>query len=75
MSLSEALPGHLAMKEMTGYEVRKKDEDTLPERIVDRTAGGEESIPQRGTNGCKGSQLSHRGPDMGIKGQLQEILL
>jgi len=31
-----------------------------------QSAGGK-SIPQRGTNGCKGSQSSHRGSDMGNK--------
>ena len=34
--------------------------------MVEQTAG--ESIPQRGTYGCKGSQVSHRGPDAGNKG-------
>jgi len=43
-----------------------KEEDRFPDRMVDRTAG-ESLFHKAGTNGCKGSRLSHRGPDAGNK--------
>lgn len=37
MSVSDALPGRLTLREMRGIEVRER-QDILPERTVDRAA-------------------------------------
>jgi len=68
MSLSEALPVCLTLTEKTGFEVRER-QTTWENGEADYK---EKSVLQRGTTGCKGSQLSHRGPDTGNK-EVQSI--
>jgi len=40
MSLTEALPVCLTLRQKTRIEVQEKDEDRLPERMMEPTAGG-----------------------------------
>jgi len=61
MSLSEAPPVRLTPIEK-GQDLRwDKDEDRLPDWMVEWTVGGQ-SIPRKRdwSYGCKGSRLSHR---------------
>jgi len=66
MIISEALPVSLAMREIySDFEVRERWGYTTREDSGMDCRG--RSIPQRGTTGCKGSQLSHRGNHTGNK--------
>ena len=65
MSLSEALSVCTTLREKIGFEVReRRGQITIEDAGMDCRG---KSITQRKTYGCKGSQLSLRGPDTGYK--------